>query len=121
MAKTETYRQQTRPKMGSHVFPPSRPLDQQILEHVIADQLTCGHEDGSVHIGPKSASKGRDSLLTHDADKPIDGVTIVPSLRQWERAVVLHAYIDHIGRVADGAAHATRDGRTEDHFPKSGF
>lgn len=78
--------------------------DQGRLDAVVGGELGGGHEDGAHAVWPDAAEEGFHTFFFGHADEAVDGVLVVPPVCCWERCIVLHADVEHIGWVAHDAA-----------------
>lgn len=85
-----------------------RVRDQRAFEAVVRGQLRGCHEQRAEAVGPDAAEERADAFFARHADKPVNGVSVVASFREWEGGVVLHAHVEHVGRIACYAAEEAR-------------
>lgn len=83
-------------------------VQQQALEGVVRGELAGGHDGSTTTIGQPAAEPAQGALLPGHADHAVEGVLVVAALGRRQGGVVLHAHVDHVGKVAGNAADETR-------------
>lgn len=106
--------QKRRRKVCSQVVGHASLVDAYPLEDIVRGQLRGGHQHGARRIGPHPAEETRGALGAGHLNDTVDGMSVVAALFQGQRRIVLHAHVDHVGRVTCEAADETgRGGHTD--------
>ena len=90
--------------MSRQIVLRGRMLQHRALEPIVAGQLRGRHEHGPHAVGPHAAEEAAPAFFARHADQAVDGVVVVSALGRGKRGVVLHAYVEDVGRVAGYAA-----------------